>query len=87
MAELRDSAVTILMVFVLFTIQWFGVLTSRTYQLTEDAWATQLVANCELWVVLPPSQSVRTLVLACSGEDPIRVWPLPAQQPWEEDGL
>ena len=84
--ELRDSAVTILLVFVITTIQLFSALTARSYQLTEDAWATELVAGGELWDVLSPSQPARTLVLACPGVDAIRVWPMPVQQPWEEDG-
>ena len=67
--ELRDSAVTILLVFLFTTSQWFAVLTSSTYQLTEDARATRLIADCELWDVLPSSQPTRTLVLACSGVD------------------
>jgi hypothetical protein len=41
--------------------------------------------SCELWDDLPPSQPVRTLVLACPGVDAIRFWPLPVQQPWEKD--
>jgi hypothetical protein len=86
MNELRDSAVTILLVSVITTIQLFSVLTARSHKLTEDAWVTELVADCELWDVLPPSQPVRTLVLACPGVDAIRLWPLPVQQPWEEDG-
>ena len=84
MNELRDSAITILLVFVITTIQLFSVLTARSYQLTEDALGHRLVADCELWDVLPPSQPVRTLVLACPGVDAIRLWPLPVQQPWDE---
>jgi hypothetical protein len=70
---------------VITTIQLFSVLTARSYQLTEDAWATQLIAECELWDVLPSSQPVRTLVLACPGVDALCFWSLPVQQPWEED--
>jgi hypothetical protein len=69
MNELRDSAIFIRLVAVLTTYQAFTVLTSRTYQLTEDARATQLVAGCELWDIVPPSQPTRTLVLACPGVD------------------
>ena len=47
--------------------------------------ATRLVADRELWDVMPPSQPMRTLVLACPGVDAIRLWPMPMQQPWEED--
>ena len=44
--ELRDSAVTILLVSVITTIQLFSVLTARSYKLTEDAWVTR--ARCRL---------------------------------------
>ena len=30
-------------------------------------------------------QPLRTLALACPGIDYIRLWPLPIQQPWDED--
>jgi len=84
--ELRDSVITILLVSVIITIQLFSALTARSYKLTEDAWVTELVADCELWDVFPPSQPVRTLVLACPGADAIRLWPLPVHQPWKEEG-
>jgi hypothetical protein len=87
MSELRDGAANILLVFVITTIQLFSVITARSYKLTEDAWVTKLVADCELWDVLSPSQLVRTLFLACRGVDAIRFWPLPVQQPWEEGRL
>jgi hypothetical protein len=60
------------------------ILRTKSYKLTEDAWVTELVADCELWDVLPPSQPERTLVLACPGVDAIQFWPLPVQKPWEE---
>ena len=72
------------LVFVITTIQLFSVLSARSYQLTDDAWTTELVADRKLWDVLPPSQPVRTLVPACPGVDAIRIWPLPVQQPWVE---
>ncbi len=68
-----DSAGTILLVFVITTIQLINVLTARSYKLTENAWATSLIADCELWDVVPPSQPVRTLVLACPGVDAVRL--------------
>jgi len=73
MSELRDSAITLLLVFVITTTQLFSVLTARSYKLTEDTWAIEIVAGCEPWDVLPPSQPVRTLVLACPGVDAIRL--------------
>jgi hypothetical protein len=80
MDEVRDSAVTLLLVSVITTIQLFSVLTARSYKLTEDAWVTELVADCELWDVLPPPQPDRSLVPAYPGVDAIRLWPLPVQQ-------
>jgi hypothetical protein len=41
--------------------------------------------SCKLCDVLPTTQPVRPLVLACPRVDAIRLWPLPVQQPWEED--
>jgi hypothetical protein len=87
MNDLKNSAILILLVGVLTAYQAFIILTSRTYQLTEHARATQLVVGCELWDVVPPSQTTRTVVLACPGVDAIRLWPLPVQQPWEEEQL
>jgi hypothetical protein len=52
MNDLIDSAIIILLLAVLTTNQAFNVLTSRTYQLTEDARATRLVADCELWDIV-----------------------------------
>jgi len=65
MNDLRDGVILILLVVALSAFQVFSVLSSRTYQLTEDARATRLVADCELWDIAPPSQPTRTLVLAC----------------------
>jgi hypothetical protein len=83
--DLRDGVIVMLLVAVLTTYQLVSLLASRTYQLTEDAWATQHVAGCELWDIVPPSQPARTLVLACPHVDGVRLWPLPVQQPWVED--
>ena len=40
-----------------------------------------------MWNILPPSQPEQTLVLACPRIDAIRLWPLPLEQPWDEDGV
>jgi hypothetical protein len=62
MNDIKDSANIILVVAVFTTNQTFYVLTSETYQLTDDAIATQLVAGCELWDIMPPSHPTRTLI-------------------------
>jgi hypothetical protein len=78
--DLKDSLILILLVAVLTAYQALSILSSRTYQLTQDARATRLVAGCELWDIVPPSQPTRTLVLACPRMDVIRLWPLPVLQ-------
>ena len=86
MNELRDNIIIILVPTAVMTFQLLSVMYSRTYQLTENARALELVADCKLWDIFPPSQPSRTLVLACPGVDAIRLWPLPVEQPWVEDG-
>ncbi len=85
MNDLKDSLILILLVAVLTAYQALSILSSRTYQLTQNAQATRLVAGCELWDIVPPSQPARTLVLACPKKDAIQLWPLPVMQPWVED--
>jgi hypothetical protein len=85
MNDLKDSLILILLVVVLTAYQALSILSSRTYQLTQDARATWLVAGCELWDILPPSQPTRTLVLACPRVDAIQLWPLPVVYTWFED--
>jgi hypothetical protein len=87
MNELRDGVIVMLLVGLLTTYQMVGLLASRTYQLTEDTRAIQLVADCELWDIVPPLQPTRTVVLACPHTDGIRLWPLPAEQPWFKEQL
>lgn len=60
------------------------VLNAVIYE-EETARDIKLIAGCELWDIVPPSQPERTLVLACPRMDGIRLWPLPLQQPWVED--
>jgi hypothetical protein len=64
MNELRVNAVTLLLVSVITTIQLFSVLTASSYQLTEDAWLTELVVDCELWERFAPFAAHKD---ACTG--------------------
>ena len=84
MNDLRDGVIVMLLVCLLTTYQMVGFLASKTYQLTEDTRAIRLVAGCELWEIVPPSQQIRTLILACPKTDAIRLWPLPIERPWFE---
>jgi hypothetical protein len=86
MDDLRDSLIVILLIAVLTSYQTASILNARTYQLSENTIVTSLIAGCELWDIFPPSQPARTVVLACPGVDLVRLWPLPMQQPWFEDG-
>jgi hypothetical protein len=81
MNDLRDNIIILLVLTAVMTIQLLNVMHTRTYQLTENAMALELVANCKLWDIFPPSQPSRTLVLACPGVDAIKLWPLPVEQP------
>jgi hypothetical protein len=86
MDDLKDSLIVILLVAVLTTYQTVGIFKARTYQLSENTMVTRLIVGCELWDIFPPSQHTRTVVLACPGVDMVRMWPLPVQHPWFEDG-
>ena len=85
MNDLRDNIIIVLALTAVMTLHLLNVMYSRTYQLTENANSLELVADCKLWDIFPPSQPSRTLVLACPGVDAIRLWPLPVEQPWDED--
>jgi len=74
----------LILVSLLTDYQMVDLLSSRTYQLTEDTRAIRLVAGCELWDIVPPSQPTKTLILACPKTDAIRLWPLPIERPWFE---
>ena len=86
MNDLTEIMIVVLAVAVLIAFQTLSVLNDRTYQITENARALEFIASCELWDIYPPSAQPRTLVLACPGVDAIRLWPLPVEKPWVEDG-
>jgi hypothetical protein len=45
-----------------------------------------LPARCELWILDKPNQPEQTFALACPSVELIRLWPLPAVQPWDAGG-
>jgi hypothetical protein len=62
-----------------------AILNVRTEKMIENVYTTHLTADCDLDNYSPPAQPQRTLVLACSHTDLIRLWPLPVIQPWFEE--
>lgn len=45
-----------------------------------------LPAGCQVeHYTVQSGQPFRTVVLACPGEDALRLWPWPVQRPWHED--
>ena len=64
----------------------YAFLASRTSEGVPGATSLKLVARCELIYFDTRLQPVHTLVLACPRMDMIRLWPLPVQRPWFEDG-
>jgi hypothetical protein len=65
MNVLWDNIIIILALTAVMSFQLLIVMYSRTYQLTENARAVELVARCKLWDIFQPSQPSRTLELAC----------------------
>ena len=62
----------------LFLVGWHGT----GYEIVAGVWTHDL-GPCALdW-----HREQSTLVLACAGQDMIRVWPLPLEEPWFEDPL
>lgn len=64
----------------------YGLLSMRTYQPIDGVTALRLIGRCELEYFDTTLQPINTLVLSCPRVDYIRLWPLPIQQPWFEDG-
>jgi len=76
MNDLADNILIFVLVVDLIMCQTINMMSSRTYQLNENARAIKLIAGCELWVITPPTQPTKTLVLACPRTNAIRLWPI-----------
>jgi len=61
-------------------------MAQRTFYVTEGITAMHLSSNCELQYHTSPAQPENTLVLTCPQMDMLRLWTLPVQQLWFEDG-
>ena len=76
------SSVTFLITLVLA----YGFLGHRSVETIPGAISTKLPGACEIIQFGRGLQPIYTLALACPRMDMIRLWPLPVQQPWFEDG-
>ena len=85
MKELRDTILTIFLVALMTMPVSYVILAARTTYPVDGVTTIRLVGRCELDYFDNTAQPVHTLALACQGIDYIRLWPLPVQQPWDED--
>ena len=83
---MRHKVVIFLLFAVFFITLGVGLLASRIHEIVPGAMAIKLAGRCELIHFDNTLQSVNTLVLGCSKKDLIKLWPLPMEQPWFEDG-
>jgi len=86
MEDLRDAIIIVFVIASLTFLQAYPVMAQRTFQVAEGITAMHLPGNCQMQYYTPPAQPVNTLVLTCPTMIMIRLWPLPVQQPWLEDG-
>ena len=86
MDDLRDAVILVLVIASLTFLQAYPVMAQRTFQVAEGITAMDLPGNCQIQYYIPPAQPVKTLVLTCPRMDMMRLWPLPVQQLWFEDG-
>lgn len=80
----KRMLVLIILVFLL-VIVYAGVIRLNINKTLEGLIDIELIAGCNLWIISPPLQPMKTVVLACPGRDAIRLWPLPIVDPWSED--
>lgn len=62
-------------------------LWAHTASPVRGVWTTRgLPGGCQVeHYTVQSEQPFRTVVLACPGEDALRLWPWPVQRPWLED--
>ena len=84
---MRRQATLFILVFTITLAATYGLLASRTYLDNDGITGFKLIGGCKLYYFTQPAQPMKAWVLACPRTDLIRLWPLPVQQPWFEDGL
>ncbi len=57
----------------------------REYHLIQGANAIRLTGECRLLILSPELQFVTTYVFECAGKFSTRIWPLPIENPWNEE--
>jgi hypothetical protein len=68
----------------LLSLLFWASLASRLREPVEGVYWLRLWRRCQIELHTPPVQDSYTIIWACPGEDSLRVWPLPLQQPWYE---
>jgi len=84
---MRSQDIVFILVFTITLAATYGLLSSRIYSDIDGVTGFKLVGGCKLFYFTQPAQRLNAWVLACPRTDMIRLWPLPVQQPWFEDGL
>ena len=82
---LRKVVLFLIFAAIIFTLS-VSFLSSGIDEIVPGALAIDLTGSCELIHFDTTLQPVNILVLSCSKMDMIRLWPLPIEQPWFEDG-
>ena len=83
---MRRKVVLFLIFAVIILTLGVGLLASRIHEIVPGAITIELTGRCALIHFDSTLQPVNTLVLACPKMDMIKLWPLPIEQPWFEDG-
>ena len=71
--------------FLITLIVTFVIIKAREYHPIEGANAIRLPGNCRLLILSPELQFVTTYVFECAGKFSTRIWPLPIENPWNEE--
>jgi hypothetical protein len=61
------------------------IIKLREYHPIEGANAIRLPGECRLLILSPELQFVTTYVFECAGKFSTRIWPLPIENPWNEE--
>lgn len=69
----------------LFTLLVLAIAASQPHVHIRGVYELWVV-KCSVDLFTPPAQRRLTVALACPGLDFVRLWPLPPQKPWFEEG-
>ena len=71
--------------FLITLIVTFVIIRAREYNPIDGANALPLPGNCRLLILSPELQFVTTYVFECAGKFSTRIYPLPIENPWNEE--